>query len=114
MERKLVNGDYVPDGMGGFQALSGREEAEARARFLLTARRGNFPLMPRLGSRLWTLLREKSSVWQALAAQYAAEALEDEPDLRVKEVSLHQEEDRLYLDVSLYWQGEQLSVTVDV
>ena len=32
MERKIQEGDYVPDGQGGLTVLSGREEALARWR----------------------------------------------------------------------------------
>ena len=114
MELKLVNGDYVPDGMGGLQTCSGVQAAEARVLFLLTARRGKFPLLPRLGSWLWTLGREKPSARGALAAQYAAEALEQEDELRLREVLVRQEGERLYVDVYLDWRGEPLSLTVDV
>ena len=113
MELKLVNGDYVPDGMGGLQTGSGIQAAQARALFLLTARRGKFPFLPRLGSRLWTLTREKPSARQALAAQYVAEALEEEPELRVREVSLRPEGDRLWLDVWLDWREEELRLAVE-
>ena len=114
MELKLSSGDYVPDGMGGLQTLSGIQEMTARALFRLTARRGKFPFLPRLGSRLWTLVREKPSARQALAAQYVAEALEEEPDLRVREVVLRPEGDRLWLDVRLDWLGQPLSLTLDL
>ena len=114
MELKLVDGDYVPDGMGGLQTCSGVQEVQARALFLLTARRGKFPLLPRLGSRLWTLGREKPSARAALAAQYVAEALEQEPDLRVREVLVRQEGEKILVDVYLDWQGEALGLTVDV
>ena len=83
MELKLVNGDYVPDGAGGMVRLFGAEEVLARAIFRLTARRGAFPFLPDLGSRLHLLLREPPSARQALAAQYAAQALEEERDLKV-------------------------------
>ena len=114
MELKLSSGDYVPDGMGGLQTLSGSQEIVARVLFLLTARRGKFPFLPRLGSRLWTLTREKPSTRQALAAQYVAEALEEEPDVRVREVLLRPERDKLWLDVWLDWQGRPLSLTLDL
>ena len=37
---KLRNGDYVPDGVGGFASASGAEAVLERVYFLLTARRG--------------------------------------------------------------------------
>ena len=39
MERKLIEGDYVPDGAGGLTTLTGSEEVLARALYRLTARR---------------------------------------------------------------------------
>ena len=109
MERKLVQGDYVPDGMGGLMGLSGGEEVLARALFRLTARRGALPFLPGLGSRLHELGREKPSARQALAAQYVAEALQDE-ELKVVSVELSQEGTRGRLHVLLEWQGEALTV----
>ena len=104
-----MNGDYVPDGAGGLCRLSGGEEILARALFRLTARRGAFPFLPELGSRLRLLLREKPSARQALAVQYAAEALREEPDLKVTAVELTENGK---LTVRLDWQGETLEAAV--
>ena len=81
MELKLVNGDYLPDGRGGLEQAE--EEILQRALSRLTARRGSFPFLPEFGSRLYLLGREKPSLRQALARQYAAEALADEEGLSV-------------------------------
>lgn len=75
MELKLENGDYVPDGMGGFLRQTGDSAALSRALFLLTARRGAFPFLPEVGSQLWRLGREKPSGRDMAALQYAQEAL---------------------------------------
>ena len=40
MELKLEQGDYVPDGAGGFETLDGAQALLARVLFRLTARRG--------------------------------------------------------------------------
>ena len=109
MERKLVNGDYVPDGTGGLTVLTGAEEVLQRALFRLTARRGALPFLPELGSRLYLLPREKPSARQALAVQYAAEALGDEEDLRVTGAELNETAEGLRLTVYLDWQGQGLS-----
>ena len=109
MERKLVNGDYVPDGKGGLTVLTGAEEVLRRALFRLTARRGALPFLPELGSRLYLLPREKPSARQALAVQYAAEALGDKEDLRVTGAELCERADGLGLTVYLDWQGQELS-----
>ena len=59
MTTQLRNGDYCPDGKGGFLQAAGGEEVLERVLFLLTARRGSFPLLPEVGSRLHLLAREK-------------------------------------------------------
>ena len=109
MERKLIEGDYVPDGAGGLTTLTGSEEVLARALYRLTARRGGLPFLPELGSR-----REKPSVRQSLAARYVAQALEGERELKVKDVALAQTGDRAELRVQLEWQGQPLSLDLEL
>ena len=53
MELKIKNGDYIPDGLGGFVTVQGTEKLLQRALLKLTARRGVFPFMEDFGSRLW-------------------------------------------------------------
>lgn len=114
MECKLEHGDYVPDGKGGLCRLTGSQEVLARVLYRLKARRGGLPFLPGLGSRLHLLLREKPSARQSLAAQYVAEALEEEKDLRVTGVELAGDGAQNSLTVLLEWQGEPLSLTVDL
>lgn len=114
MELKLIEGDYVPDGAGGLCRLEGAEELLGRVLFRLTARRGAMPFLPELGSRLYLLSREKPSLREALAAQYAAEALAEEPGLKVTGAELDGEGDGARLTVRMEWQGELLAVTVAV
>lgn len=109
MEARLENGDYLPDGRGGFLTAEGDEALLQRALLRLSARRGSFPFLPELGSRLYLLPREKPSARQALAVQYAAEALGDEEDLRVTGAELCERADGLGLTVYLDWQGQELS-----
>lgn len=112
MEFQLKNGDYLPDGTGGFAVCTGREALLARVLFLLTARRGAFPLLPDLGSRLYLLPRERPSARQALAGAYAAEALAGETDVQLTGV-LWQEEAGT-LTVFLTQNGEGLSVSLAI
>ncbi len=112
MERRIKDGDYVPDGAGGLENLSGAEEVLARVLYRLTARRGELPFLPGLGSRLHRVLRERPSARKALCAQYVAEALEEEADLAVTGVELAEEGAEGRLTVRLDWRGEPLSVTV--
>ena len=114
MERKLINGEYVPNGAGGLTTLEGAQEVLTRVLFRLTARRGGLPFRPNLGSRLYQVLREKPSARQALAAQYAAEALEEETDLKLSGVEWQDTEDGGRVVVRLEWRGETLTAQVDL
>lgn len=114
MERLLKDGDYLPDGKGGFQPVEGTQELLQRVLFQLSVRRGSFPFLPDLGSELYKLAREKPAAWESLARQYATEALQEMADLTVTgAVVLPQAEGakvRIYLDYA----GEGLSVTLEV
>lgn len=114
MELMIRKGDYVPDGAGSLCRQTGEQEVLARVLYRLTARRGGLPFLPRLGSRLHQILREKPSARQTLAAQYVAEALEDETDLKVTGVELVEHRDQAELTVRLEWRGETLSATVEL
>ena len=110
MTTQLRNGDYCPDGKGGFLQAAGGEEVLERVIFLLTARRGSFPLLPELGSRLHLLAREKPGARGAAGAGYAAEALAGEPALAVTGAAWDEEKRRLH--VTLDWQGTPLTAEV--
>lgn len=116
MERKLSGGDYLPGAQGDFQALDGAQALLQRVLFRLTARRGQFPFLPQMGSRLYQLCRDgKPSARAALARQYTVEALKEENDLAVTDVQWTQlGENRGRLQVFLEWQGEPLSLAMDV
>lgn len=75
MVNKIVNGDYVPQGSGIARA-QGVQAAFANAVFCLQCRRGSFPFLPELGSRLWQLGRVRQGEWEACARQYCLEALQ--------------------------------------
>lgn len=109
----LREGDYVPDGKGGFRSAEGRSELLERVLWKLTVRRGSFPFLPGLGSRLHLLGRAPAKEREALAGQYVREALADE-DLTVTEVKLAQAGQQADLTVFLDWQGQELTLTVKV
>lgn len=111
---QIRNGDYVPDGRGGLRRAEGREDLLERVLFRLTARRGRFPFLEDLGSSLWRLGRVGTAGRQAAAKQYVAEALADEEGLTVETVTLTQEADAAHVTVELTYQGETLSVTLEV
>lgn len=99
---------------GRIVCVSGGEDALSRVLFLLTARRGGFPFLPELGSRLYCLSRAKPGQWQSLAETYVAEALAGERDVTVRQVRVRREGERLWVETDLEWQGERLSVQTDV
>ena len=74
----------------------------------------SFPFLPDLGSRLYQVTRERPSRWQGLAERYVREALEEESELNVSAVEVAEGEGGAQLVVRLDWQGEALSVTVDL
>ena len=110
----LREGDYVPDGRGGFRSAEGGQEVLERVLWKLTVRRGSFPFLPELGSRLHLLGRASTRQREALAGQYVAEALEEEP-VTVTAVTL---EDlgggAAAVTAELLYQGEPLPVRVAV
>lgn len=114
MELLLKNRDYVPDGSGGVTGLTGAEELLARVLFKLTVRRGSFPFLPELGSRLYLLQSAKPGQWEGLARQYVAEALAGEAGLTVTGVTVYSEDGRLWVEAELKYEGETLSVSAEV
>ena len=114
MSLLLKDRDYVADGNGGVAVVRDGEALLNEVLFRLTARRGSFPFLPELGSRMERLRREKTSGREILAKQFAVEALDDMEDVTVTDTMVRQEGDRLWVSVSLLWQGEQLSVAVQL
>ena len=115
MELKLQNGDYVPNGAGGLERVTGREELLQRVLFRLVARRGAFPFQPALGSRLWQLGRTSAAARQSAAEQYVAEALEEETGLRVDAVALEERNGGVTeLTAEMTYEGQALSVTLEI
>lgn len=114
MELKLENGDYVPDGAGGLQRVQGREAMVQRVLYKLTARRGQFPFLENLGSRLWQLGQVPPGKREAAAAQYVAEALSDEPELQVGDVALAYKAWGVELTAELSYSGQALTVRAQI
>lgn len=112
MSLKLVNRDYAPDGNGGVAVARDGEELLGEALFRLTARRGSFPFLPGLGSRMHLLRRERPSEWDSLALQYAVEALEDMEGVQVTGAAVRRDGDGLLVAVELLRRGTTLPVEV--
>ena len=113
MELRLREGDYVRDELGGVERLTGGEAVLQRALFRLSARRGAFPFLPELGSRLYLLPRQPAAQRAGLAREYVAEALRGEA-VSVTETALEEEGGVLRVRVLLDWQGEARSGAVEV
>jgi len=115
VELKKINGDYVSDGIGGLQRLSGREEVIERVLFRLSVPKGSFPLLPQLGSELHLLGREKPMARSSAARQYVAAALREETGVSVEDVELTAAEDGvLDLRVLLQVNGEDAALTLSL
>lgn len=114
MSLLLKDRDYTADDNGGVTVARDSEELIGEVLFRLTARRGSFPFLPKLGSRMHQLRREKPSAWDSLAQQYAVEALADLPEVVVTGAQVSQEGDRLAVAVKLLWQGVSLWVTAQL
>lgn len=113
VELQWNNGDLVPDGAGDFCRLEGSQALVQRVLFKLGVRRGSFPFLPRLGSRLHTLMTEKPSARRALCEQYVRQALEDEA-VTVTDVVYHEVGEQAQVKVFLQWQGQELEVTAQI
>ncbi len=110
MELALKDGDYVREG-AGLRRVGGEEALLQRVLFRLTARRGTFPFLKELGSRLWQLGRLPAAEWQTAARAYVAEALAEEKGLFVEQVTLTPLADGGQLTVELTYEGQTLRVT---
>lgn len=113
MSLLMENRDYVRRG-DTVTTVSGGESVVNEVLFRLTARRGSFPLMPGLGSRLYLLSREKPADRPVLARRYAEEALAELSDLTVRKTHVTRSGDRLWVEVELEWRGELLTVDCEV
>ena len=72
----------------GFRRAEGDDELLQRVLWKLSVRRGSFPFLPELGSRLYLLGTAAPSVRALAAERYVTEALAPETALRVEEVRL--------------------------
>lgn len=107
---KLRDGDYCLNGKGGFETVSGVDAVLERVMFQLTVRRGSFPLLPTLGSRLYLLPKAKPSARSVLGAGYAAEALAGEKEVSVKDAVWDEQRQRLTIQIA--FKGETLSAVM--
>ena len=89
MEIKVWNGEYEASERGGVRTVSGTEELAQRVAMKLTARRGQFWPKPDYGSRLYRLTGSAGAAdRESTVRQYVAEALADEPEVRLSSVSV--------------------------
>ena len=107
----MKNGDYLPDARGGLRYAEDTDALLQRVLWKLTVRRGSFPFLPTLGSRLYTLPRSRASEWSDLARLYAAQALETEEGLTVTGAEILPGEGGAQVRVTMKYQGTELAVT---
>lgn len=111
MSMRLKDGDYFPDGNGGFCRDNDNEALLARVLFRLCARRGGFPLLPQIGSRLYRLPQERPSRRAALAKEYIEEALAEEEGLEIERITWREESGALLVELRLREEGFSLRLT---
>ena len=115
MEMKLSNGNYISDGDGGFEMVSGAEEILQRIIFKLMCHRGKYPVMPKLGSNLYLLCREKKKDLDSVARNYIFEALEDERNLELVSMeTTYLDVDKIKLDLGFLWYGSEIELSLTV
>lgn len=116
MGLSLRNGDYVPDGTGGLRRTEGREALLEQVLFRLTARRGTFPIPAGAGepavaagtaARRQTAERGGTICGGGPGGGTGADGGAGDFD-GIRRRPGHQ------VTVGLTWQGEALSVTVEV
>ena len=115
MELKWKDKDYQPAAAGGLETVSGGEELLQRVLMKLSARRGSFPFLPELGSRLYLLGREPERTRQAVAEVYVRQALASEKELEVSGITLSEpEKGRWDLSVDLLWRGAPVTLSASL
>ena len=107
----MENGRYVPGEFSGFAQVTGAQELAQRILMKLTARRGGFPLRPEYGSRLYLLPKEKPSQRPAAARQLVTEALAEELDVSLEDVSVSQAGQAIELKLRFLAQGGEFELS---
>lgn len=115
MELKIKDGDYVAAN-GRLESLAGSEALLQRVLYRLTARRGAFPFLENMGSRLYALGNVRRGQRAAAAKQYVAEALQEEKGITVTDVNYREVfGDGLgEVTVSLRYEGETYTVELGI
>ncbi|MGM9521827.1 MAG: hypothetical protein ACI3VB_05040 [Oscillospiraceae bacterium] len=111
MAMRLVDGRYIPDVWGGFETVSGEKALMQRLFFRLIARRGAFPLLPELGSRLYLLTGVKPSERKSAAEMYVREAVSEE-NVELKSVDFTEQAGEIVLSMTFAYSGGELPMTL--
>ncbi len=112
MANQLMGGDYPVRGTGNVR-LTGADAAFADALFRLQCRRGSFPFLPELGSRLWELGLVRSGDRAACARQYCLEALAGS-GVEARNVTVSEQGQALLVGAELRLGENSISVEVSV
>lgn len=115
MDLLIEQGDYVPDGKGGFTVVEGANAVLQRVLYRLAVPLGAFLPLPSFGSELYLLHREKPSHRTAVASGYIQQALTEETDVTFDHVDITDlGAGELHMVVYLLWQGEVLSFSTTI
>lgn len=113
MEMRVEQGDYMQDERGFLARLEDEQAVLQRVLFRLRARRGQFPLMPEMGSELYHLPKEKPQARESFAHMCVVQALKQE-DVQVQQVQVQQVQGAFAISVYLTWQGKDLHAQLSV
>lgn len=112
MVNKLTDGDYTVRGTG-IVRLRGSAACFENALFRLRCRRGSFPFLPELGSRLWQLGAVRPADRQAAARQYCAQALQG-TGVRADNVTVSEEGQALAVSLELCLGSDSVAAEVRI
>ena len=101
MALKIIDGRYALSDRGETVSVTGDDEITERILFKLKVRRGSFLPIPNLGSRLYLLPKEKRADMENAARGYITQALAEETEVTVTNVTAQYEKDGILLSLTV-------------
>lgn len=114
MALKIIDGKYALNDRGDTVSVTGDDEITERILFKLRVRRGSFLPIPNLGSRLYLLPKEKRADMENAARGYITQALAEETDVTVSDVTAQYEKDGVLLCITLNYGGTAREISLFV
>ncbi len=112
MALKIADGKYVLTDRGDPVSVRGDDEVLERVLFKLKVRRNSFLPMPNLGSRLYLLPKEKKANIENAARQYITEALAEETDISVADVTAEYKKEGIWLHLMISYGGNDRELSL--